>query len=54
MGMVPWVDLQGKEIKLDRIGLSREEYAELKVWPRVGADKASGHAAEMTLASCSR
>ena len=47
---MPRVDLQGKEKTMDRIGLSFEEYAELKVRPRVGADAAFGHAAEMTLA----
>lgn len=35
---------------MDRIGLSFEEYAELKVRPRVGADAAFQHAAQMTLA----
>lgn len=47
---MPRVDLQDKEMKMDRIGLSFEEYAELKVRPRVGADTAFGHAAEMALA----
>jgi hypothetical protein len=35
---------------MDRIGLTFEEYAGLKVRPRVGADAAFQHAAEMTLA----
>ena len=35
---------------MERIGLTFAEYAELKVRPRVGADAAFGHAAEMTLA----
>ncbi len=35
---------------MERIGLTFEEYAELKVRPRVGADAAFQHAAEMTLA----
>jgi len=35
---------------MDRIGLTFEEYAALKVRPRVDADAAFQHAAEMTLA----
>jgi hypothetical protein len=34
---------------MDRIGLTFEEYAELKVKPRVGADAAFQRAAEMEL-----
>lgn len=35
---------------MDRIGLTFEEYAELKVKPRMGADRAFHRAAEMELA----
>ena len=34
---------------MDRIGLTFEEYAQLKVRPRVGADAAFQHAAQMEL-----